>query len=81
MEHYSLVGIIIALIGILKGKEIWSFLKHLIDNKSKSNDKIVSIYEAQISELKQKIKELELKQEALIEKLESKITKSRGKKL
>lgn len=80
MEQYSLIGIILAVIGILKGKDIWDFLKHLVDNKNKSSDKVVLIYEAQIKELKEKIKELEEKQEVLITKLEQKITRSRGKK-
>jgi len=81
MQEYSIIGILIALVGVLKGKDIWEFLKHLTDRKSKSNDKVVSIYETQIQELKDRIKILEDKQEHLIKKLESKITKSRGKKI
>lgn len=81
MEQYSsLLGIILAVVGVLKGKDIWDFLKVLIENKNKSGDKVVLIYEAQIKELKEKIKDLEEKNEALISKLEQKITKSRGKK-
>ena len=79
-SNYSIIGILIALVGVLTGKDIWEFLKHLTDSKNKSNDKVVLIYETQISELKERIKELEAKQEVLIEKLEAKITRSRGKK-
>jgi hypothetical protein len=80
MQQYSIIGIVLALVGLLKGKDIWEFLKHLTDSKNKSNDKVVLIYETQIKELKERIKELEAKQEILIEKLEAKITRSRGKR-
>jgi len=74
------VGIIIALIGVLKGKDVWEYLKHRNDHKNKDHDKIIQIYENQISDLKAKIHEHEKRMEYLVLKLEQKITKSRGKK-
>ena len=44
------------------------------------NNKVITIYEDQINELKKRIELLEQRIEMLIEKLQSKITKSRGKK-
>lgn len=74
------VGIIIALIGVLKGKDLWDYLKSRNKYKHKDHDKIIEIYEAQILELKNKIREHEKRIEYLVLKLEKKITKSRGKK-
>lgn len=79
MNEYSIIGIILALIGILKGKELWDYLKSINENKVKEHNKIISIYENQIAELKLKIKEHEKRMEYLVLKLEQKITKSRGK--
>ena len=79
MNEYSIIGIIIALIGILKGKDIWDYLKSLNESKIKEHDKIITIYENQIVELKNKIVQLENKIEDLTKKIEQKITKSRGK--
>lgn len=78
MNEYSIIGITIALIGILKGKDIWDYLKSLNETKIKEHDKIILIYENQIIELKNKIKEHEKRIEYLVLKLEQKI-KSRGK--
>ena len=47
---------------------------------TESNNKVITIYEDQINELKKRIEILEQRIEMLIEKLQSKITKSRGKK-
>jgi hypothetical protein len=80
MEQYSIIGIVIALIGVLKGKDVWEYFKSKNELKASSNNKVIAIYESQISELKERIKLLEERQDVLIAKLESKITKSRGKK-
>lgn len=79
MNEYSIIGVAIALIGILKGKDIWDYLKSLNETKIKEHDKIILIYENQIIELKNKIKEHEKRMEYLVLKLEQKINKSRGK--
>ena len=80
MEQYSIIGIVIALIGVLKGKDVWEYFKSKNELKASSNNKVIAIYESQISDLKERIKLLEERQDVLIAKLESKITKSRGKK-
>jgi hypothetical protein len=74
------IGMIVALIGVLKGKDIWDYLKSRNEHKHKDHDKIIEIYEVQISDLKAKIREHEKRMEYLVLKLEQKITKSRGKK-
>lgn len=79
MNEYSIIGIIITLIGILKGKDIWDYLKSLNENKITQHNKIILIYENQIIELKNKIIQLEKKIDDLTKKIEQKITKSRGK--
>lgn len=81
MENYSIIGIILALIGVLKGKDVWEYFKSKNELKASGNNKVITIYEDQITELKKTIEKLESKNEALIQKLESKITKSRGKKI
>ena len=80
MEQYSLIGIVIALIGVLKGKDVWEYFKSKNELKASGNNKVITIYETQINDLKERIKLLEERQELLITKLENKITKSRGKK-
>jgi hypothetical protein len=80
MEQYSIIGIVIALIGVLKGKDVWEYFKSKNELNASSNNKVIEIYESQISELKEIIKLLEERQDVLIAKLESKITKSRGTK-
>lgn len=79
MNEYSIIGIVIAVIGILKGKDVWDYLKSLNETKIKEHDKIILIYENQILELKNKIKEHEKRMEYLVLKLEQKATKSRGR--
>ena len=81
MENYSIIGIILALIGVLKGKDVWEYFKSKNELKASGNNKVITIYEDQITELKKRIEQLESKNEGLIQKLESKITKSRGKKI
>lgn len=80
MEQYSIIGIVIALIGVLKGKDVWEYFKSRNELKASGNNKVITIYETQINDLKERIKLLEERQELLITKLENKITKSRGKK-
>jgi hypothetical protein len=80
MEQYSIIGIVIALIGVLKGKDVWEYFKSKNELKASGNNKVITIYETQINDLKERIKLLEERQELLISKLENKITKSRGKK-
>jgi low affinity Fe/Cu permease len=81
MENYSIIGIILALIGVLKGKDVWDYFKSKNELKASGNNKVITIYEDQITELKKRIEYLESKNETLITKIESKITKSRGKKI
>ena len=81
MENYSIIGIILALIGVLKGKDVWEYFKSKNELKASGNNKVITIYEDQITELKKRIEYLESKNETLITKIESTITKSRGKKI
>jgi len=74
------IGIILALIGVLKGKDIWDYLKSRNESKSKGTEKVIEIYETQIIELKDKIREHEKRIEYLVLKLEEKMLRSRGKK-
>jgi len=74
------IGIILALIGVLKGKDIWDYLKSRNESKSKGTEKVIEIYEAQIIELKDKIREHEKQIEYLVLKLEEKMLRSRGKR-
>ncbi len=80
MDQVSIIGIVVALIGVLKGKDVWDYFKSRNELKASGNNKVISIYEDQINELKKRIEVLEQRIEMLIEKLQSKITKSRGKK-
>ena len=74
------IGIILALIGVLKGKDIWDYLKSRNESKTKGNEKVIEIYESQIADLKNEIKELKNKNCDLIKRLEEKMLRSRGKK-
>jgi predicted RNase H-like nuclease (RuvC/YqgF family) len=74
------IGIILALIGVLKGKDIWDYLKSRNESKTKGNEKVIEIYETQIADLKNEIKELKNKNCDLIKRLEEKMLRSRGKK-
>ena len=80
MDQVSIIGIVVALIGVLKGKDVWDYFKSRNELKASVNNKVITIYEDQINELKKRIELLEQRIEMLIEKLQSKITKSRGKK-
>ena len=39
------IGIILALIGVLKGNDIWDYLKSRNESKSKGTEKVIEIYE------------------------------------
>ena len=79
MSETSIVGLILALIGILKGKDIWEFFKHRSEIKRKTNDKIIEVYEKQLNNCEDKLKNAENKNEQLTKRFESKL-KSRGSK-
>lgn len=76
----QMVGIIIALIGVLKGKDIWNYLKSRNDSKTKTDNKVIDIYEKRIADLELEIKELKQKYEDLLNRMQTKIIKSRGAK-
>lgn len=76
----STITIVLALIGILKGKDIWDYLKSRHESKNKGQEKVIEIYEVQIQELKDEIKRLNEKLDQLSERLEKKIVKSRGRR-
>ena len=60
MNQYSLIGIVIALIGVLKGKDIWDYLKTINQTKQNNNQKIIDIYTKQINDCEEKNKNLVL---------------------
>ena len=72
------VGIIVALIGVLKGKDVWDYLKSRSDSKSKGNDKVIDIYEKRISDLERELSELRELQEKIVLRMQTKILKTRG---
>lgn len=74
----QMIGIILALIGVLKGKDVWDYLKARNDSKSKSDNKVIDIYEKRIADLELEVKELKQKHEELINRMQTKILKSRG---
>ena len=80
MTDPTTITVILALIGILKGKDIWEYLKSRHESKHKGSEKVIEIYETQITELKTEVKELRDRVDDLTERLQGKILKSRGKK-
>jgi hypothetical protein len=74
------ITVIITLIGILKGKDVWEYLRVRTVSKDKGNEKIINIYEKQIQDLEIEIKELKQKYEDLILRFQIKTFKSRGKR-
>ena len=80
MTDPTTITVILALIGILKGKDVWEYLKSRHDSKHKGSEKVIEIYETQISELKDEVKILKTRVDDLTERLQGKILKSRGKK-
>jgi hypothetical protein len=76
VNNYSLIGVLIALIGVLKGKEVWEYLKSR--NDSKGNKDLIKLYETQLNECKERSDELIKKNEALSERLQKHLLKSKG---
>ena len=74
------ITIIVALIGVLKGKDVWDYLKSRSESKNKGNEKVIDIYEKRINDLECEVKELKLKHEDLIIRFQTKTLKSRGRK-
>ena len=80
MTDPTTITVIVALLGILKGKDIWEYLKSRNESKNKGNEKVIEIYESQITELKNEVKTLKVRVDELTERLQGKILKSRGKR-
>ena len=80
MTDPTTITVIVALIGILKGKDIWEYLKSRNESKNKGAEKVIEIYEIRITELKNEVKILKSRVDELTERLQGKILKSRGKK-
>jgi hypothetical protein len=74
------ITIIVALVGVLKGKDVWDYLKSRSESKNKGNEKVIDIYEKRINDLECEVKELKLKHEDLIIRFQTKTLKSRGRK-
>lgn len=70
----ELIAVIVAVIGILKGKDVWDYLKSRNENKNKGAEKVIEVYEKQLENCEKKV-------EKLTGVIEKKITKSRGKKI
>ena len=79
MDSQTIV-IITALIGVLKGKDVWDYLKSRSESSHKGHDKIIDIYEKRIVDLEEEVKQLKNKQEELIARIQTKMLKSRGSK-
>jgi len=56
MNEYSIIGIVLAVIGIFKGKDVWDFLKHWNDGRKEGKDKMIEFYEKQIKDYEKKLK-------------------------
>lgn len=69
MNEYSFIGIIVALIGILKGKDIWDYLSKREDRKSQKDDRINEILKEQLNKSEARNLELEKKNEDLTDQL------------
>lgn len=74
----QMIGIILALIGVLKGKDVWDYLRSRTESKNRSDNKVIDIYEKRIADLELEVKELKQKHEELINRMQTKIIKSRG---
>ena len=80
MNDYSLIGVLVALVGVLKGKDVWDYLKAKNESKNKAKSDIIILYESQLKECKERNEELEDKNEALSDRLQKHLLKSKGKK-
>jgi len=74
------ITIIVALVGVLKGKDVWEYLKSRNESNSKGHEKVIDIYEKRIEALETEVKELQQKHEDLILRFQTKALKSRGRK-
>ena len=74
------ITIIVALVGVLKGKDVWEYLKTRAASKDRGNEKVIDIYEKRIEALEAEVKELKQKHEDLILRFQNKALKSRGRK-
>ena len=74
------ITIIVTLIGVLKGKDVWEYLKARAASKDRGNEKVIDIYEKRIQDLEAEVKELKQKHEDLILRFQTKALKSRGRK-
>ena len=72
------VGILVALVGVLKGKDVWDYLKARSENKNKGQDKVIDIYEKQINSLEKELHDLRELQEKLVLRMQAKMHKTRG---
>ena len=79
MDSQTIV-IITALIGVLKGKDVWDYLKSRSESSHKGHDKVIDIYEKRIVDLEEEVKQLKNNQEELIARIQTKMLKSRGSK-
>ena len=67
MDDHSIIMVISTLVGALGIKEIWGIIKQKIDINAKKDEREDSFYVQQISDLTNKIGQLEKKIEVLIE--------------
>lgn len=67
MEDHSILMIVSSLIGALGIKEIWGIVKQKIDIGAKKDEREDSLYAKQVEILSNKIQQLEVKIELLIE--------------
>lgn len=79
-NEYTIGGIIIALITVLKGKDIWDYLRSINESKTNSNQKLMDVYKQQLDECQERSKNAERKNELLTSRLEKHILKSKGKR-
>lgn len=79
-NEYTIAGIIIAVIGLLKYPQFLDFLKSLTGKSAAEREKIIAIYERQLrqSEERELIKDKKI--EELQARLEKKVIRSRSKK-
>lgn len=73
MNEYSIIGIILAIIGIFKGQDIWTYLTKRAESKNKGSQDL-------LEHLKNDLKECKENNESIRKRLEKYITKSRGNK-
>lgn len=78
--EYTIVGIILALIGLFKMPQFLDFLKSFLGKRAAEQEKIVAIYERQLRQSEERELVKDKKIEELQARLEKKVTKSRSKK-